>query len=451
MSQADQSRRRISGLLLSGALARLQVAVAASLGVWACVLWASLTHPVPPKPDEPPPPSPPALHRIAGSGQQTPIGGIFDRFDVESQPIVAPVNGNGQVAFYATILRNKATEGIFLSKGGKITKVAAVGDSLPGGGILTQFAQHPIPSLNDSGTVTFGAAISLAQAAEGIFMAKDGNLKTIAVVGGDAPGVVGGTFARLDTPSMNNRDEVAFIATVRHGREIFQTLYLYSNGRLRKLLAERDPYLGGGFFDQFGLPAINNRGVIALAVTLDHGPALGGIFVTGTRDLKMLVGAGAPAPDGRMILRFSERLSIDDDDNVAFGAHLGNGTERSEAILRVNTSGLTTIAAVGEPAPGGGKFAGFGEWPSAGPAGRIAFVAAIDGGPGPLGIFSWQAGVFSRLVLAGEKLPDGSTLPPFALNPVTTASNNGGVSFATMGDPQLGGGSRIYYFGPAPR
>jgi hypothetical protein len=271
------------------------------------------------------------------------------------------------------------------------------------------------------------------------------------VIGGDAPGVVNGTFAQLDTPSMNNRDEVVFVATVRHGRDTFEALYLYSNGRLRKLLAERDPYLGGGFFDQFGLPAINNRGVVALAVTLDHGPALGGIFVTGTRDLKMLVGAGAAAPDGRMILRFSERLAIDDDDNVAFGAHLGNGTQRSEALLKVNTSGVAMIAAIGDPAPGGGKFAGFGEWPSAGPAGRIAFVAALDDGPGPIGIFAWEAGIFTRLVLAGEKLPDGSTLPPFAINPVTSAGNNGAVSFATMGDPELGPGSRIYYFGPPSR
>jgi hypothetical protein len=453
MSQPDQIaiRYRIGGLLMRGAFARLQLAVGASLALWACVLWACLTHPVPPKSEEPPPPSPPSLHRIVGTGQQTPIGGIFDRFDVGSQPIVAPVNASGQVAFYATILRNKATEGIFLARGGHIEKVAAVGDSVPGGGVLTQFAKHPMPSLNDAGTVTFGAAVSSAQAAEGIFMAKDGNLTTVAVVGGDAYGVVNGTFVEFDTPSMNNRDEVVFVATVRHGRDTFEVLYLYANGRLRKLLTERDPYLGGGFFDQFGLPVINNRGVIALAVTLDHGPVLGGIFVTGTRDLKMLVGAGALAPDGRMILRFSERLAIDDDDDIAFGAHLGSGINRSEAVMKVNTSGVTKIAAVGDAAPGGGKFAGFGEWPSAGPAGRVAFVAAIDDGPGPVGIFAWQAGILSRLVLAADKLPGGGTLPPFALNPVTSAGNNGGVSFATMGDPELGPGSRIYYFGPPPR
>ncbi len=452
MSQTQPfgGRRGIGGLLLRGALSRLQVAVVSSALLWACVLWACLSHPVPPKPDEPPPQLPPAMRRIVGTGQQTPIGGIFDRFDVLSQPIVAPVNAGGDVAFYATILRNKATEGIFLASGGHFTKIAAVGDSVPGGGILTQFAKHPMPCLNDSGTVVFGAAVSQAQTAEGIFMVKDGALRVIAVVGGDALGVVGGTFAALDTPTLNNRDEVAFVATVRHGRDTFQVLYLYTyaNGRLRKLLAEGDPYLGGGFFEGFGLPALNNRGVIALPVTLDHGPVLGGIFVTGTRDLKMLVGAGALAPDGRMVLRFSERLAIDDNDDIAFGAHLGAGTKRSEAVMKVNTSGLTLIAAAGDPAPEGGKFSGFGEWPSAGPVGRIAFVAAVDDGPAPIGIFAWQAGTLSQLVQSGGKLPDGTMMPPFAINPVTSAGTNGAVTFATMGNPA---GNRIYYFGPPPR
>ncbi|HEY0185051.1 MAG TPA: choice-of-anchor tandem repeat NxxGxxAF-containing protein [Rhodopila sp.] len=445
------TRWLVGGLLLRGALARVQLAVGASLVLWTCVLWATLSQPVPPKRDDPPPPSPPSLRRIVGTGQATPIGGTFDRFDVASQPIVAPVNASGQVAFYATILRNKATEGLFLARGGKIMKLAAVGDSVPGGGVLTQFAKHPMPSLNDAGTVAFGAAVSAAQAAEGIFVVKDGSLKVIAMVGSDAPGVVGGTFVEFDTPSLNNRDEIVFVSTIRHGRDTFEALYLYSNGRLRKLLTEGDPYLGGGFFDQFGLPAINNRGVIAVPVTLNHGPVLGGIFVTGTRDLKMLVGAGAAAPDGRMILRFSERLALDDNDDVAFGAHLGSGSNRSEAVMKVNTSGLTVIAAAGGAAPGGGRFAGFGEWPSAGPAGRIAFIAAIDDGPAPLGLFAWQAGTLSRLVLAGDKLPDGRALPPFALNPVTSAGTNGGVAFATMGNAEPGGGSHIYYFGPPPR
>jgi len=443
--------RRAGGLLLGGALSRVGVAVIASGGLWAGVMWAVLTHPVPPRPPAPPMPLPPAVRLLVASGRATPIGGTFDRFDVESQPVVAPVNGKGDVAFFATVLRNKATEGIFLASGSRISKIVAVGDGVPGGGLITDFTRHPAPSLNDSGTVAFDAAISSAQSAEGIFMAKDGDVVTIAEVGGDAPGVVSGTFVAFDTPSVNNRDEVVFVASVRHLRELHEVVYLYSNGHLRKLLEERDPYLGGGFFQDFGVPAINNRGVVAVPVTLDHGPVTGGIFVAGTRDLKMLVGAGQTVPDGRMIVQFSERIAIDDDDNIAFGAHIGVAENQTEAVLRVNTTGVTLIAAVGDAAPQGGRFAGFGAWPSAGPAGRIVFVAALEHGPGPIGIYASRAGNMTRLVLAGEKLPGGSQVPPFALNPMVTAGNNGGVSFLTSVDGDAGGGSRLYYYGPPPR
>jgi hypothetical protein len=438
---------RVPSLLLLGASTRLRHAIAASLLLWAVVLWAVLSNPVPPTPEEPPPPLHVALRRIVASGQPTPIGGTFDRFDVNAQPIVAPVNADGQVAFYATILRNKATEGIFIAANGHITKAAAVGDPVPGGGVLSEFAQHPIPALNAAGTVAFVAAMISAHAQEGLFTVKDGRLNPIAVTGGDAPGVIGGTFAEFDSPAINNRDEVVFVATVRHGRETFQALYLLSNSRLRKLLTEGDPFLGGGRFAKFGVPAINNRGVVAFPVTLDHGPALGGIFVTGTRDLKMLASSGSLAPNGQMIVRLSERVAIDDNDDIAFGAQLGIGKAGAEAVMQVSTSGLTMIALAGEPAPGGGRFSGFGPWPSTGPTGRIAFIAAIDDGPGPIGIYTWQDGALSAALMAGEKRPDG-VVPPFAINAVTAAGPNGGLTFASMTDADTGGGSRIYYFGP---
>ncbi len=389
-----------------------------------------------------------ALRLVAASGQRTPTGGLFDRFDVSVQPIVAPVNASGQVAFYASIVHDKATEGMFLATDGRIEKAAAVGDRVPGGGVISEFAKHPMPALNDTGTIAFGAAVAASNGGEGIFLANAAALTTVAVAGADAPGVPGGTFAEFDAPALNNNGEVAFVAAVRHGRETFQVLYLLSNGRLRKLLAEGDPILGGGMFGKFGLPSINNRGVIAFPATIDHGPVLGGIFVAGTRDLKMLAGVGALAPDGRMLVRISERVAIDDNDDIAFGAQLGVGKTGVEAVMKANTAGLVLIATSGEPAPGGGRFSGFGPWPSTGPAGRIAFVAAVEGGPGPLGIYAWQSETLERIVTAGEPLADGGVLPPFAINSVTSAGPTGAVTFATMGEA---GAGRIYYLRPPTR
>src|SRR3978361_1274987 len=97
----------IHSLLLRGARGRLGLAVAASALLWSVVLWALLTHPVPPRVPEQKPPEPPSLRQIVAAGQATPIGGTFDRFDVLTQPIVAPVNANGHAGFSTTNLRNK--------------------------------------------------------------------------------------------------------------------------------------------------------------------------------------------------------------------------------------------------------------------------------------------------------------------------------------------------------
>ena len=120
---------------------------------------------------------------------------------------------------------------------------------------------------------------------------------------GTRPGWSVGPSREFDTPTLNNRDEVAFVATVRHGQDTFEVLSLHTGQRAvcGNCWPRAIPIWAAAFFEQFGLPVINNRGVIGLAVTLDHGPVLGGIFVTGTRDLKMLVGAGALALDGRMV------------------------------------------------------------------------------------------------------------------------------------------------------
>src|SRR5215469_6522861 len=130
-------------MLLIAAWRRLLVAGLAVAGLWAAVLWVAPTTPsiTPAQPSVRVVPSAPAdpesatgaLRAIIQSGAPAPGGGRFDRFDVTAQPIVAPVNARGQVAFYATVLHGPAREGIFLVEGGQVTKVAAVGDSLPGG------------------------------------------------------------------------------------------------------------------------------------------------------------------------------------------------------------------------------------------------------------------------------------------------------------------------------
>ena len=201
--------------------------------------------------------------------------------------------------------------------------------------------------------------------------------------------------------------------------------------------------------DKIGAPALNNGGVIAFPAAIFRGPALGGIFVAGARDLRLLVGAGDQTPGGAMILRFSERVAIDDEDGIAFGAYLGKDGGTREAVLRTGPDGLAEIAVEGAPAPGGGRYAGFGPWPTTAPDGVTAFIAALDGGPGPLAAFAGVPGDIRRVATMGETLPEGGSIGRFALNGVAVAGPGGALTFATVAQ-KLGERNAIYCRCPEP-
>ena len=113
-------------------------------------------------------------------------------------------------------------------------------------------------------------------------------------------------------------------------------------------------------------------------------------------------------------------------------AYLGKDDVTREAVLRIGPDGLAEIAVEGAPAPGGGRYAGFGPWPTVGPGGVTAFTAAIDGGPGTLAAFAGVSGDVRRVATTGERLPEGGAIGRFALNSIAAAGPAGAVTFATV-------------------
>jgi hypothetical protein len=391
-----------------------------------------------------------ALHAVVWSGMAAPGGGRFDRFDVASQPIFAPVNARCQVAFFATVLRAIGREGIFIAEGGHVRKVAAFGDPLPGGGSLAEFSGHPLPSLNVKGHVAFTAHIAGGRGTEGVFLAGEDGLRPIALAGDDAPGIPLGVFVGFDASALNGNDELAFVATVRQERETRDVLYFWNGRRLQRLAAQGERLLRiGGKMDEIGDPALNDSGIVAFPAAIFRGPVLGGIFVAGAHDLRLVVGTGDRAPDGEMILRFSERAAIDDEDRIAFSTYLGKEGKAREAVLRSTPDGLAAVAVEGEPAPGGGRYAGFGPWPTAASGGVMAFIAALDDGPGPLAAFAGTGGHIAPVAVMGDRLPKGGVIGQFALNAVAAAGPGGAFTFATVGHKQ-GERTAIYCRCPGP-
>lgn len=428
-------------MLLAPAWLRLLLAAAIVSALWAVVLWTAPSTPstsLAQSSARVAAPSAAAPSRVATglravvrSGMPAPGGGRFDRFDAATQPVVTPVNAKGQVAFYATVLRSASRDGIFIAASGRITKVAAFGDPVPGGGALVDFALDPLPAINASGHVAFHAAIAGGRGTEGIFLAQDDGLHAIALSGDEAPGVPAGVLVGFEAPALNDNDELAFVASVRRGQDLIDVLYVWNGQRLQRLVAEGELLLRiGGTMNKIGVPALNNSGVVAFPAAILKGPVLGGIFVAGARALSLLVTAGETLANGAMILRFSERVAIDDSDGIAFGAYVGDSGNAREAVLRRSPNGIAVVALEGEPAPGGGRYVGFGPWPTLASDGTIAFIAALDGGPGPLAAYAGTAEKLSRVVMMGEQLPNGGTVGRFVKAAVASVAPSGALAIA---------------------
>jgi hypothetical protein len=373
--------------------------------------------------------SPPALKAVVLTGQAAPGGGTFDRFALESQPVVAPVNDKGQIAFFATLTRAAAAEGIFLASGGRLSKIALEGDPTPAGGTLAGFGTHPAPALNAGGAVAFAATITGGRSAEGILIAAGGRLRAAALAGAPAPGIPGGAFAGLDAPALNDRGDVAFLASVRRGRETVEAVYARTGPALRKVVASGEAAPGGGTFVAFGPPSLDGRGHVAFAAVVERGVA-GGVYVAGD-SLKRIVAVGDDTPLGGFFLKFSERIMLNDAGVVAFHAILKDAPVRS-AIVVVGDGRPRIAAALGDAAPGGGRFSHFGLWPALGRGEAVAFVASVDGGPAPVTLVVADGTALRRAAAVGDAA-GAATIASFGVFPVVAMSPGGTLAFAAAG------------------
>ena len=370
-----------------------------------------------------------ALRVVARTGDAAPGGGTFDRFGQEALPVIAPVNARGDVAFFATLSRGAADEGIFLQRGGRVVTVARDGDRVPGVGRLSGFGKHPTPALSDSGTVAFAAAVTGGRAVEGIFAWSAGRLRAVATTGSPAPGMPSSVLAGLDVPAINARGDVVFLAGIRRGRESLDAILVSTGGTLRKVVAQGDPAPAGGAFAAFGPPAINARGAVAFAAVVEGKAVPGGVFVASGDRIQMVVGAGEETPIGGIFAKVSERVGLSDAGVVAFHGMLKFAPVEA-AIFVVEDGRPRVVSRLGDPAPGGGTIAHFGLWPAIGPGGAIAFAVSIDGGPSPVAVLRADGSRLAQVVAVGDTLPEGDRIASLTLYPVVSVGSRGHVTFA---------------------
>jgi hypothetical protein len=96
-------------------------------------------------------------------------------------------------------------------------------------------------------------------------------------------------------------------------------------------------------------------------------------------------------------------------------------------VVVADHRGTRTAAAVGDEAPGGGRFSNFGPWPALA-AGRVAFTASVDGGPADVGVFVADSRGVRKVLGVGDSLPGDRRVRSLGLYPVVSLAPSGAVS-----------------------
>jgi len=193
-------------------------------------------------------------------GALTPIVETSDKFVRFSS---SDINAEGTVV-YRTLQPSNGTDSLSTYSNGVFTTV------VDNGGPFSSFGTLSLdnPSLNDAGTVAFGA--SLDAGGSGIFTKNDGVITTIADTTGP--------FARFNfNPSINNSGDVAFLASLDADIR-GEGIYTGSDPIADKVITTGDSLFGSTVTNlEFFGEGLNDVGQIAFYASLANGTT--GIFV----------------------------------------------------------------------------------------------------------------------------------------------------------------------------
>jgi hypothetical protein len=262
--------------------------------------------------------------------------------------------------------------------------VARYGQAVPGGGTLASVAHAHAPTRTGLGGSAFFSMINGSLRNQAIFVADAQGLSSI-VVGCGGGGGSGNPGSGVGDPSP----------------------------------------IGGTFSGLFGgtffAPGGNGQGDALFVADVDGGTSPRGLFLyrSALQTIVKVAAVGDPSPAGGTIAAVGPG-SMNDAQVVVFLAR--GSTAPVDQILRWQNGVLSKVAAVGDPAPGGGSYSilgsesvGFvdgttipvGPLPDVDNAGRISFrpITSIN----TRGIVVVQGGVHGWYVQAGDATPHGGT------------------------------------------
>ena len=313
--------------------------------------------------------------------------------------------------------------GIFRADGKHTVPLVHNGDPAPGGGSLTPSSNFVA---NPRGVIAYNGFVTGGESSDGIFRTEGAHTVAIAFDGAAAP--TGGNFNFFGAPVIDERGRVAFTAGMDGGSADF-ALFRGDGETLTTVFAANQPAPGGGTFQDFGTPAMNEHGeVLALALlNKQEGPI--GLFLGNGKDTVAIALSGGAAPKGGSYCRptdpgcpsavqFPTTNVLNDRGQAAFTVFLTGGNSRS-GIFRGDGRKTVAIALEGTEAPGTASvFDSFVDL-RMDEDGRVIFIGRLALGVGGVdtsnnvGIWVGQSEEDLQLVARTGQIIDGKTLIGF--------------------------------------
>jgi hypothetical protein len=241
------------------------------------------------------------------------------------------------------------------------------GQALPAplSGTFKSFPYHSV--INDADMIAFLGSMSGPHSPDGLFVAGDGAVTTVAMRGQDAPGLAPG----VDIQSF----DINYHRANNHGQAVFESTLVG--------------------------PGIDGTGD-------DQSNAFANWFWSGDH-LQLIAQWQAPAPGTDARFRTFERTTLNDLGHVAFSGDLVGDSitpDNNTAFWYGAPGALTLLAREGTPGPGGvtyGDMSGF-DYPLLAADGQVVFMSGLQGGG--RGLFAGTAGNLQLVAKTGDPVPD---------------------------------------------
>jgi hypothetical protein len=303
--------------------------------------------------------------------------------------------------------------------------------------------QTMVLASNSRGETAFYATIRRSQSEEGIFLAKaDGHIARLAVAGDPIPDQAGqliAGFGERPAPVMNDEGGVAFIATLAGGRGA-TGVFLASESRLRTIASsgmKAPVILGGiGVFAEFEAVSLNNRGDVAFLAWVRHGRETVEVVyvarkVGAVHQLTKVAAVGEPAPGGGFYAGFGAPV-VNSSGAIAFPAVVKLGPALGAIFVAPVEAPVHLFLGTGDAAPTGGIFARFSERIGFDDSGRVAFGAVVNGSGPDFGIFVADGADRLAVAVRGQAAPGGGAYASFGAWPAM--SHSGQLAFVAATD-----------------